>query len=96
MNNKLNYDLQDYFKDKVLKNERMVKELIMFFAPYFDAPYTGDDLNHFFNTIAKNDYKTMRSELNDFRKEVIDRKTKNKITIQNEYVRSIEEVIIAN
>ena len=96
MNNKLYYVLQDYFKDKVLKNERMVKELIMFFASYFDAPYTGDDLNHFFNTIAKNDYKTMRSELNDFRKEVIDRKTKNKITIQNEYVRSIEEVIIAN
>lgn len=93
---KLYYCVQEYFRGTILKNPRVVNSLIMFFASYFDAPYEGDDINHFFNQMANANYATMRSELDDFKAEITDRKSKQKVTIQNEIVRSMQEVEIAN
>ena len=93
---RLYFVIQDYFRDSVLKNESLVNNLIMFFSSYFDAPYEGKDLNGFFNKIAKSNFSTMRSELNEFQREVIDRRTKKAVTIQNEVMRSHQEVEIAN
>ena len=94
--NKLFFCVQGYLKNKALRDPVMVRKLVLFFASYFDAPYEGDDINEFFNHMVHANYATMRSELEDFRTEVIDRKTKNKVTIQNEVVRSCQEVEIAN
>lgn len=93
---KLYFLLQDYFKRSILTNEALVNNLIMFFASYFEAPYEGTDLNEFFNKMAKANYTTMRSELDEFRREVVDTRTKKKVTIQNEVLRSYQEVQIAN
>lgn len=93
---RLYFVIQDYFRDSVLKNESLVNNLIMFFSSYFDAPYEGEDLNGFFNKIAKSNFSTMRSDLNEFQREVIDRRTKKAVTIQNEVMRSHQEVEIAN
>ena len=73
-----------------------MNNLILFFASYFEAPYEGTDLNEFFNKTAKANYTTMRSELDEFRREVIDARTKKNVTIQNEVLRSYQEVQIAN
>lgn len=93
---KLYFVLQDYFKSSILKNESLVNNLIMFFASYFDAPYEGDDFNSFFNKIAKSNFATMRSDLDEFKQQVIDVRTKKSVTIQSEVVRSRQEVEIAN
>lgn len=93
---KLYFVIQDYFRDSVLKNESLVNNLIMFFSSYFDAPYEGSDLNGFFNKIAKSNFATMRSDLNEFQRQVIDRRSKKAVTIQNEVMRSHQEVEIAN
>lgn len=93
---KLYYSVQDYFRNSILKNERAVNNLILFFASYFDAPFEGQDLNGFFNHIAKSNFTTMRSELDDFKKQVIDARTKQAVTIQSEVLRSNQEVEIAN
>lgn len=93
---KLYYCVQGYLKGKVLQEPAMVSKLVLFFASYFDAPYEGDEINAFFNHMAHANYATMKSELDDFRTDVIDRKTRNKVTIQNEVVRSCQEVEIAN
>ena len=93
---KLYFVLQDYFKSSILKNESLVNNLIMFFASYFDAPYEGEDLNGFFNKIAKSNFATMRSDLNEFKQQVIDIRTKKSVTIQSEVMRSHQEVEIAN
>ena len=93
---KLYYCVQTYFREKILREPRVVNSLILFFASYFDAPYEGDDINNFFNHMANANYATMRSELDDFKKDVIDRNSKKKVTIKNEIVRSIQEVEIAN
>ncbi len=93
---RLYYLLIDYFKNTILKNESLVNNLILFFASYFDAPYEGSDLNEFFNKIAKTNLVTMRGELEDFKREVMDRRTKKMVTIRNEILRSQQEVEIAN
>lgn len=93
---KLYHCVQNYLREKILRDESVVNSLILFFASYFDAPYEGDDINNFFNHMANANYATMRSELDDFKKEVIDRNSKKKITIQNEIVRSVQEVEVAN
>lgn len=95
-NSRLYFVLQDYFKNSVLKSETMVNNLILFFASYFDAPYEGADLNDFFNKIAKGNYSTLKSDLDDFQQEIIDNRTKKSQTIQNEILRSYQEVEIAN
>lgn len=95
-NSRLYFVIRDYFRESIMKNESIVNKLIMFFASYFDAPYEGDDLNAFFNNIAKANYSTMRSDLEDFKREVIDARTKKSVTIQNEILRSHQEVEIAN
>lgn len=94
--NKLYFVVQDYFRDTVLRNESAVNNLILFFASYFDAPYEGKDLNAFFNNIAKSNFTSMRSELDDFKQQVIDARSKKTVTIQSEIMRSNQEVEIAN
>lgn len=93
---KLYYVTLDYFRHSILKNESAVNNLILFFASYFDAPFEGNDLNAFFNKIAKANYSTMRSDLDDFKCQVIDTRTKKLVTIQSEQMRSNQEVEIAN
>ena len=95
-NSRLYFVIRDYFRGSIMRNESVVNKLIMFFASYFDAPYEGDDLNGFFNNIAKANFSTMRSDLEDFKREVIDARTKKSVTIQNEVLRSHQEVEIAN
>ena len=93
---RLYFVIRDYFRNSIMRNESAVNNLIMFFASYFDAPYEGKDLNGFFNNIAKANFSTMRSDLEDFKREVIDARTKKSVTIQNEILRSYQEVEIAN
>lgn len=93
---KLYFVIRDYFRGSIMQNENVVNKLIMFFASYFDAPYEGDDLNGFFNNIAKANFSTLRSDLENFKREVIDARTKKSVTIQNEVLRSHQEVEIAN
>ena len=95
-NSKLYFVIRDYFRESILRNENLVNKLIMFFATYFDAPYEGNDLNGFFNNIAKANYSTLRSDLEEFKREVIDARTKKSVTIQNEILKSHQEVEIAN
>lgn len=93
---KLYFVIQDYFKNSILKNESLVNNLILFFASYFDAPYEGTDLNNFFNKIAKSNFATLRSDLNEFQQQVMDIRSKKSVTIQSEVLRSNQEVEIAN
>lgn len=93
---KLYFVIRDYFRESILKDESLVNKLILFFSSYFDAPYEGEDLNKFFNQVAKSNFSTMKSDLEDFKQEIIDARTKKSATIQNEFLRSHQEVEIAN
>ncbi len=90
------YVIRDYFKSDIMKNEKLVDNLILFFASYFDAPFEGGDINEFFNQQSKINHQSMRSDLNEYERTIIDRRTKKAVTILNETLRSQEEVVIAN
>ena len=90
------YVLQEYFKDKILQNEVLIKKLLLFFSEYFEAPYAGESLEDFFVNIARSDYTTLKGDLESFKTNLINEKAKKKVTIKNEVVRSYEEVKIAN
>lgn len=91
------YDvINNYLKNNILERPELVDKLIMFFGSYFDAPYEGKDLNFFFNYISKADFSTLRSNVEEYNEQVIDRRTKKIITITNECLKSAQEVRIAN
>lgn len=85
-----------FFKTSVLTDESMVKNLLLFFSSYFDAPWNGKDLETFFKHISKANYSTLKSDLDEYKKIIYDKRSKKYITIQDEVLRSYEEVKIAN
>ena len=88
--------VSNYLKGNILENPELVEKLILFFGCYFDAPYEGEDLNTFFNYIAKADFSTLRGNMNEYTEEIINKRTGKRITIARETLRSSQEVRIAN
>ena len=96
-NEVLYFVLEDYFKDSVLQNERVVNDLVKFFASYCDAPADEIlDKNTIFNQMNNSSLTTLKSELGEYEKKITTASTKKLVTIQNEQLRSFEEVRIAN
>ncbi|MDD2495737.1 MAG: UvrD-helicase domain-containing protein, partial [Tissierellia bacterium] len=85
----------NYFK-KIIKNPIMSKTVLLFFGSYFDYSYEGDKKNSLLNHIAKSDFTTMKSSLNEINQHYIDTSSKQKKTLNNEVVNSHQEVQIAN
>lgn len=88
--------VNNYLKGNILEQPELVDKLIMFFGSYFDAPYEGNDINLFFNYISKADFSTLKSNVNEYNAQIIDRRTSKITTITNEVLRSAQEVKIAN
>ncbi len=88
--------VSNYLKGNILENPELVDKLILFFGSYFDAPYEGDDLNTFFNYIAKADFSTLKGNMSEYAEEIINQRTGKRITIARETMRSSQEVRIAN
>ena len=88
--------VNNYLKGNILEQPDLVDKLIMFFGSYFDAPYEGDDINLFFNYVSKANFSTLKSNVNEYNAQIIDRRTNKVTTIANEVLRSEQEVRIAN
>ncbi len=88
--------VNNYLKGNILEQPELVDKLVLFFGSYFDAPYEGNDINLFFNYIAKADFSTLRGNINEYNAQIIDRRTNKTTTISNELLRSAQEVQIAN
>ena len=85
-----------YLKETVLRDFELVDKLILFFGSYFTAPYEGKDLAEYFQFISKAEFSTIKSNVQEYIQQVIDHKTKEVKTLNNEILRSQEEVNIAN
>ena len=82
---KLYFLIQEYFKKSILTNESLVNNLILFFSTYFDAPYEGNDLNIFFKKLASSNFSTMRSDLEEYKTQIIDSRTKKLLPFKMKY-----------
>jgi len=88
--------VRDYFTNVICNHPSDLKNLILFFGYYITAPFEGDDLQKFFDYAERSDFSTLKGNLGNINKTIIDARTKRKITIRNEVVRSFQEVQIAN
>ena len=95
---KLYFVLEDYFRDTILQNQKLLDDLIQFFATYFDEPIIAKDKNDLFEKLSSANFSTMKSEVGEinYDLEIKNSRKKEHITIQNEILRSQEEVQIAN
>ena len=91
--------IKDYFDKKLCNDNKKLKEFLKFFVFYFDIPLFAlnfNSLNDYFNYKKRTDYITLKSRLNEYNKQVIDERTNKRYTILGEFLKSNEEVMIAN
>jgi len=87
--------VKNYFVDK-MNDKKSADNIILFFGSYFDNQYEGDNKQELLNNIIKSDFSTLKSNVNEYQYDYIEKNTKKKITLNNEVVNSIQEVQIAN
>lgn len=89
------YFIRDYMNKLVDKDKDLLSELIMLFAYYLDLPEDitkNISLEDHFTLIETSDFTTLKYNIQDY----INKNQKENKTIQNEILKSAEEVQIAN
>jgi DNA helicase IV len=88
--------IRDYLSKQLQKNPEELKSLILFFGYYIDAPLTQMSLDAFVRHFQRNDFTTLKTNINDIASPIIEERKKKHQTIKREIMRSLEEVQIAN
>ena len=91
--------ITDLLVSKIYSDKRLLKNLVLFLGFYFDLPndvFSFENLNEYHRFKAAQTYQTLKDRLGDYVRAVAtQRQAKNK-TITGEFLRSIQEVQIAN
>ncbi len=94
------YDIiYDYIYKKVFDNKRLLKNLLLFLGYYFDIPHEMmqfSSLKEYAIYKGNLDYETIKSRLGEYVYETASSRSGKKRTITGEFLRSIQEVQIAN
>ena len=83
----------------VFNDKALMRNLVLFLGYYFDLTedvFKFDNLNQYHLFKASQDYETLKSGLGDYIKKVEEQRSKKVKTITGEYLRSVQEVQIAN
>lgn len=89
----------EFLEKKVFGNQKLLKNLVLFLGYYFDLPediLRFKSLNEYNEYKASQTYETIKSRLGEYIREVVNKRTKKVKTITGEFLRSIQEVQIAN
>ena len=89
----------DMLEKSIFNNKQLMRNLVLFLGYYFDLTedvFKFDNLNQFHLYKAAQDYETLKSGLGEYIKKVEQQRSKRVKTITGEYLRSVQEVQIAN
>lgn len=89
----------DMLEKAIFHNKQLMRNLVLFLGYYFDLTedvFQFTDLNQYHLYKAAQDFETMKSGLGEYIKKVERQRTKSTRTITGEYLRSMQEVQIAN
>lgn len=89
----------DILKNKIYTNKILLKNILLFFGYYMDIPEEAmkyDTISQYHEYKCSRDYETMRSILQKYSRSVADYRTGQPRTIKGEFLRSVQEVQIAN
>lgn len=84
---------------QIFSNKSLLKKVMLFLGYYLNIPeeaLTFETLNKYFEYKANNYFQTIKSSAGDFLKTYTNKRSEQKRTITGEYVRSNQEVQIAN
>lgn len=94
--------VEEYFKKYAYSDKRQMQNIITFFSYYLNIPKDWEEFDSFGECIEhhkNSDFETLKSKVENVKTEVLNTAAElkvNKIALQGETVKSIEEVIIAN
>jgi DNA helicase-4 len=83
----------------IFNNKPLMRNLVLFLGYYFDLSedvFQFSDLNQYHLFKAAQDFETMKSGLGEYVRKVVQQRSKKVKTITGEYLRSVQEVQIAN
>lgn len=89
----------DMLEKSIFNNKALMRNLVLFLGYYFDLTedvFKFDNLNQYHLYKASQDYETLKSGLGEYIKKVEQQRTKHTKTITGEFLRSVQEVQIAN
>lgn len=89
----------DMLEKSIFHNKQLMRNLVLFLGYYFDLSedvFKFTDLNQYHLYKAAQDFETLKSGLGEYIKKVEQQRTKKTRTISGEYLRSMQEVQIAN
>jgi DNA helicase-4 len=83
----------------IFNNKQLMRNLVLFLGYYFDLTedvFKFDNLNQYHAYKAAQDYETLKSGLGEYVKKVEYQRSKHSKTLTGEFLRSVQEVQIAN
>ena len=89
----------DMLEKSIFNNKQLMRNLVLFLGYYFDLTedvFKFDNLNQYHTYKAAQDYETLKSGLGEDVKKVEFQRSKHSKTLTGEYLRSVQEVQIAN
>ena len=89
----------EMLEQSVFNDKKLMRNLVLFLGYYFDLTedvFKFDNLNQYHQYKAAQDYETLKSGLGEYIKKVEQQRSKRVKTISGEYLRSVQEVQIAN
>jgi len=91
--------IREMLEKEIFNDKKLLRKVLLFFGYYFDLPadiMNYDSLNQFHLAKAAQDYETIKSGAGDYIKKVSAQRGNNLKTLTGEYLRSVQEVQIAN
>ena len=91
--------IYEYLEKKIFNNKRLLNNLVNFLGFYFDVPddvFNFNSLNDYCTYKANLDFETIKSRLGEYIKTIASGRLKKTRTITGEFLRSAQEVQIAN
>lgn len=91
--------ISKYMVDVLGNDKELLEKFMRFFIYYFDVPTSAlkfENLNQYHDYKRRDDFITLKSRLENDNNQIIDNRKKIGISIKGEFLRSSEEVMIAN
>lgn len=89
----------DMLERSIFSNKHLMRNLVLFLGYYFDLEedvFKFEDMNQYHLYKAAQDYETLKSGLGEYVKKVEQQRSKRVKTLTGEFLRSVQEVQIAN
>jgi len=89
----------EMLEKEIFNDRKLLRKVLLFFGYHFDLPadlMNYDNLNQFHLSKAAQDYETIKSGAGEYIKKVSTQRERGLKTLTGEYLRSVQEVQIAN